>query len=318
MEVSEKQEQDQSMESSKREQTVKSLEALWKNDEIEMTTKEGWEKYWARKAEKKILDKTIMGLMHQAPFLTDSSLLSEQVSYSCPLDYKYGRKLGSATTDGQGLFSSVFSRNALLDFMRTVEERSIGNLDQYTAERIKTSRVTPNVLTCEWVVSFNRAGHHATVFGTSTYFLKEGKVSSIQETWKTQGSAGRRAEVFLDSLDFQLSRRPVEDSEFSQNGFLPGYQYAAWEALRSETSSSPSYNMSRIEYDSTREVADKRSMRILKAFIGSSGGLYLGSMYSIATTLQSMFEAQVVAGLSITDTLPHILFEAASLPPGPL
>jgi hypothetical protein len=256
---------------------IKSLEATVQEEKVDTLIKT-----MTSKNEK--MEKTIQSLQKQAPLLTDSSLLSTNVRYSCPLEYQYLPKLGSV--NAEGAFSGVFHKYSFADFMKEVQDRleKINRLDKYSVKVIRSFRPEPNVLTCMWEVSFRRGAHRATVVGSSTYSMDEdGKVSSIQETWQTKSDSdvdrNRVAELFLDSLAFQLSRRPPKVFEYSPAGFVPGYKYASWEALKSDSTGS------------TREQADQSSMQILNAFMGVSGGLYVGSMYALAQTLQSMFEA---------------------------
>lgn len=274
MEVPEKQDQGMT-------RMIESLETMVRDEKVEPFIK-------AVEAKSEKVEKTIKSLQKQAPLLTNFQFLSANVTYSCPLEYHYVPKLGPVKTEGPGAFSSIFPKYPFIDFMETVKERleKINRLDEYTTKVIQSFRPEPNVLTCMWEVSFRRGARRAIVLGSSTYSLDEdGKVSSIQETWETKSDSvadgNRVADLFLDSLAFQLSRRPLKVFEYSPAGFVPGYKYASWEALKKETTS--------------REQADQSSMQILNAFMGVSGGLYLGSMGAIAHTMQSMFEAASIS-----------------------
>jgi hypothetical protein len=265
--------------------TKKMIESLEKTVQEKNVEEENIEKLITTVTTKnEKVEKTIQNLQKQAPLLTDSHILSANVRYSCPLEYQYVPKVGSVNTEG--VFSSVFHKYSFADFMKEVQERleKINRLEKYTIKVIRSFRPEPNFLTCVWEVSFRRGAHRAIVIGSSTYSMDEdGKVSSIEETWQTKSDSdadgNRVADLFLDSLAFQLSRRPPKVFEYSPAGFVPGYKYASWEALKSDSTGS------------TREQADQSSMQILNAFMSVSGGLYLGSMYALAQTLQSMFEA---------------------------
>eukprot|EP00747_Dinoflagellata_sp_TGD_P070851 gnl/TRDRNA2_/TRDRNA2_156776_c0_seq1.p1 gnl/TRDRNA2_/TRDRNA2_156776_c0~~gnl/TRDRNA2_/TRDRNA2_156776_c0_seq1.p1 ORF type:complete len:343 (+),score=34.29 gnl/TRDRNA2_/TRDRNA2_156776_c0_seq1:95-1123(+) len=171
-------------------------------------------------------------LEQQAPFLTDPGLLSKEVLYSCPLEYKYASRLDAESTQGE-MFYSKMSPGSLVGMMGEINTR-LRQLQNFSLQVIRTFKPAPNIFTCRWKVSFDMNGHRTIVDGNSKYSLRAGKVVTITEEWDTNlnEEAQDTLKVLRQSLAFQLARRPPGENEYSVDGFVPGYVYAAWEVLK--------------------------------------------------------------------------------------
>jgi hypothetical protein len=70
---------------------------------------------------------------------------------------------------------------------------------------------------------------------------------------------------------------------WDQNGFLPGYKYAAWDALRNDNNNAGG--------KVTREQAEDKATTALTAILGSSVLLYPAIILSVFAALQNQFSS---------------------------
>eukprot|EP00747_Dinoflagellata_sp_TGD_P092289 gnl/TRDRNA2_/TRDRNA2_165362_c0_seq2.p2 gnl/TRDRNA2_/TRDRNA2_165362_c0~~gnl/TRDRNA2_/TRDRNA2_165362_c0_seq2.p2 ORF type:complete len:151 (+),score=10.35 gnl/TRDRNA2_/TRDRNA2_165362_c0_seq2:90-542(+) len=108
-----------------------------------------------------------------------------------------------------------------------------------------------------WNASFGKEDARRSVAGISKYFLKSGRVYAIEEDWEMDTQAGK---YLADSLRFHLTRRPMDESQYSKDGFVPAYKYAVWESVRTDE------NFPRDEI--LREDVDQYSPGVLYACLG--------------------------------------------------
>ena len=88
-------------------------------------------------------------------------------------------------------------------------------------------------------------------------------------------------QTFFDSLAFQLCRRPAGERWYSPAGFVPGYKYAAWEALKDDQT----YGGQLI-----REELDEFVMQSLYSMLGLGASL----VFLWARILSKLYEAALL------------------------